>query len=100
MRPSYITLANMPTERFYLSQANEFNPNEYAWMDSDDPRDAIGLCIDPDNLAESFCYKADYDERFMDEYDEPETATTLAFKLYDEEDNLLFEDEGGSSFWL
>ena len=98
-KPSYIILLESG-ERLNINEAIEFNPNEYEWHDSDDYRDAVGLFIDVNDLAESFCFRADYDERFDDPEDGPTTATTIAFKLYDEEDNLLFEDEGGNGFWL
>lgn len=100
MRPSYIILTDSG-ERLDLNQANEFNPNEFEWHTSDNWRDAVGLYIEPNDLTESYCYKADYDERFMDDEDTPSTATTIAFKAYDEAGNVLFEDpEGGCGFWL
>jgi hypothetical protein len=100
MKPSYIILINSG-ERLDLNKANEFNPNEYEWHQANDWRDAVGLYVNPNDLNESYCYKADFDERFMDEYDSPSTATTIAFKAYDKNDNLLFQDlEGGCGFWL
>lgn len=87
MKPSYIILTETG-ERLDLNQANEFNPNEYAWAN-------IGLYCDPDNLSESYCYTPDYEGE-----DEPTTATTLGFKAYDPAGNLICQGEGGCGIWL
>lgn len=99
MKPAYIILTESG-ERLDLNQANEFNPNEYEWHQGDDWRNAVGLYIEPNDLTESYCYRPDFDERFDDPEDEPTTATTIAFKAYDKDGNLLFENEGGNGFWL
>jgi hypothetical protein len=92
MKPSYIILTETG-ERLDLNQANEFNPNEYAWMN--DSGLNIGLYCNPEYLSESYCYTPD-----IEEDDEPITATTLAFMLYDESGKMIFSDEGGNGFWL
>ena len=94
MRPYYIILTDTG-ERLDLSQANEFNPNEfdlmYEWADR-----LIGFSFSPDYPNESYCYTPDYE----DGEDEPITATTLGFKAYDETGHLVCEDEGGCGLWL
>jgi hypothetical protein len=98
MKPSYIILTESG-ERLDMNQANEFNPNEFEWHQGDDWRDSIGLYWG-DDPGERYCYKADYDERFTDPDDGPATATTIAFKAYDNAGNVIFADEGGIGFWL
>jgi hypothetical protein len=99
MKPSYIILTETG-ERFDLNQANEFNPNEYEWHQGDNWVNSVGLYIEVNDLTESYCYRPDFDERFDDPEDGPTTATTLAFKAYDETGHLVCEDEGGCGIWL
>lgn len=91
MKPSYIILIETG-ERLNLSDAYEFNPNEYAWKDR-----LIGFCFSEKYPNESYCYKPDID----DPEEEPITATTILFKAYDEDNNLLCEDtDHVTGMWL
>jgi hypothetical protein len=93
MKPSYIILTETG-ERLDLNQANEFNPNEYDLSYEFQDR-KIGFYFTSLYPNESYCYTPDYDGE-----DEPITATTLAFKAYDETGHLVCEDEGGCGIWL
>lgn len=91
MKPSYIILIETG-ERLNLSDAYEFNPNEFAWKN-----DTIGFFFSEDYPNESFCYSPDID----DPEEEPITATTILFKAYDEHDNLVCEDtDHVTGMWL
>ena len=91
MKLAYIIL-NDSGERLDISKANEFNPNEYDFTPVLKDR-CIGFYYDPEYPDEAYCYTPDQDE-------EPETATTLGFKGYDEDGHLICEDEGGCGMWL
>ena len=45
---------------------------------------------------ESYCYKPDLDQ----DGDEPTTATTVGFKAYDSDGNMICQNEGGNGIWL
>ena len=94
MRPSYIILTESG-QRLDLANGYEFNPNEFAievhWDDV-----PIGFYFATEYPSESYCYSPDIE----DPDEEPVTATTIAFKAYDENDNLICEAEGGSGLWL
>ena len=93
MKPSYIILTESG-ERLDLSQANEFNPNEYD-LSYEFQDKAVGFYFSSLYPNESYCYTPDPNED-----DEPITATTIGFRAYDEAGHLICEDEGGSGFWL
>ena len=93
MRPSYIILTDSG-ERLDLSQANEFNPNEFDVSFEFVDR-LIGFYYSPEYPNESYCYTPDPNED-----DEPITATTLGFIAYDENGNVICQGEGGNGFWL
>ncbi len=94
MKLSYIIL-NDSGERFDLSQANEFNPNEYAWIDPNGFLPTIALSWDAENL-DGFCYMQDPN----DDPNDPAIGVTIAFSSYDANGCLLYSDEGGVTFWL
>ena len=95
MRPSYIILIESG-ERLDLNQANEFNPNEFAWKDH-----GIGYSFceyEPDG---SYCYRPDYNERFLGDDGIPTTAVTIPSRAYDQDGNMICEDtDHATSFWL
>lgn len=95
MKPSYIILTETG-ERLDLCNAEEFNPNEYAWKEL-----GIGFSFceyEPDG---SYCYRPDYDERFIGEDGIPTTAHTILFEAYDQDGNMICEDtDHVTSFWL
>lgn len=93
MKPSYIILTESG-ERLDISQANEFNPNEFDLSFEFQDRN-IGFYFSPEYPNESYCYTPDPNGD-----DEPVTATTLGFKAYDEDGHLICEGEGGGGLWL
>lgn len=93
MKPSYIILTETG-ERLDLNQANEFNPNEYDLSYEFQDR-KIGFYFTSAYPNESYCYTTDDNGE-----DEPIMATTLAFEAYDQDGQLICEDEGGCGLWL
>lgn len=92
MKPYYIILTDSG-ERFDLSKANEFNPNEFAWINPNDPHAPVVLVWD---TLESYCYMQDPE----DDPNDPTRGVTLAFSAHGEAGDLICQDEGGVSFWL
>ena len=82
-------------ERLDLNEANEFNPNEYAWSNPNDPNEYVALLWDAKNL-EGYCYKLHPE----DDPNDPTRAVTIGFKAYDSEGNEICQDAGGGLFWL
>lgn len=93
MTLSYIILTDSG-ERFDLSKANEFNPNEYDLSYEFYDR-KIGFYFTSLYPNESYCYTPDPNGD-----DEPITATTLGFTAYDSDGNVICSDEGGGGLWL
>ena len=94
MKPYYIILTDSG-ERFDLSKANEFNPNEFAWINPNDLHAPVVLVWDSKDL-EGYCYMQDPD----DDPNDPVIGVTLAFSAYDSADNMICQAEGGTAFWL
>ena len=92
MKPYYIILTDSG-ERFDLSKANEFDPNEFVWINPNDLHAPVVLVCD---TLESFCYMQDPE----DDADDPTKGVTLAFSAYDSADNMIYQAEGGVPVWL
>lgn len=92
MELSYIILTESG-ERLYMNQANEFNPNEFCWINPNDLHAPVVLVWD--NL-ESFCYMQDPE----DDPNDPTIGVTIPFSAYDANGCLLYSDEGGVPVWL
>jgi hypothetical protein len=94
MKPAYIILTETG-ERIDLCQANEFNPNEFDLSFEFSDR-LMGFYYTALYPEESYCYKPDLDP----DGDEPTTATTVGFKVYDSDGNTICQNEGGNGIWL
>lgn len=93
MNISYIIL-DRTGERLDLAETTELG-HDYYWMEG------FCFCFNPDSPNDSYIFKLDGGIRFDDPYNEAISATTMPYKAYDPDGNLLIEvPDGDGTIWL
>lgn len=92
MKLSYIILTESG-ERLNMNQANEYQPNEFCWVNPNDSGRDYGLIYQPNDCT-GFVFTTDPNDP------EPAMAVTVPCKGYTADGVLLFNNADSVPFWL